>query len=317
MTATSSARQDNSINTPDIQQVIIELEKVILGKQNVLKLALTCLLAKGHLLIEDVPGMGKTTLSQALARVLGIDFQRIQFTSDLLPADVLGVSVFQRDSENFQFRAGPVFTQCLLADEINRATPKTQSALLEAMEERQVTVDGQTRLLPAPFFVIGTQNPNNQIGTFALPESQLDRFTMRITMGYLDAKTELQLLTGLSPRDQLDQLQPIADPGLIQQWQRQVKNIKIADSLIRYIQTILHHSRKPDVFLQGLSPRAGLAIKTAAQAWARLHQRDHVLPDDIQQIVPYVVAHRLETPQQEPATFDDIRNKLIKPLAIP
>jgi MoxR-like ATPase len=274
-------------------RVLATAGEVILGKGHAIRLALACLLARGHLLIEDVPGVGKTTLAQVLARVLGLDFQRVQFTSDLLPADILGVSVYDRESGHFDFRPGPIFAQVLLADEVNRATPKTQSALLEAMEERQVTQDGETRALPEPFFVIATQNPMRQIGTFALPESQLDRFAMRISLGYPDASAERALLTGRDRRDLLVNLPAVLDAQRLGALQREVPTVRVAEALLDYLQALIAHTRTAPEYEAGLSPRAGLGVLRAAQAWALLDDRGHVLPEDVQAVLPAVVNHRL------------------------
>jgi len=281
---------------PDItplHHAISRLGDIIVGKQQVLRLAVTCLLARGHLLIEDLPGVGKTTLAHAIAKIMGLQYNRIQFTSDLLPADILGVSVFEQSTANFKFHPGPIFAQLILADEVNRATPKTQSALLEAMEERQVTIEGETRSLPEPFFVIATQNPTYQIGTFALPESQLDRFLMRLQLGYPDPKAERGLLAGRDRRELLETLEPCLHPEDILAYQQAVSRIHASDALLDYVQTIVGYSRdNPDIAV-GLSPRAGLALLRAARAWALLEDRDHVLPDDIQTVLPGVVTHRL------------------------
>ena len=254
---------------------------------------MACILARGHLLIEDVPGVGKTTLSHALARLLGLDFQRIQFTSDLMPADVIGVTVFDRESSTFRFHPGPIFAQILLADEINRASPKAQSALLEAMEEHQVTVDGETRPLPEPFFVIATQNPLHQVGTFPLPESQLDRFLMRINLGYPDAKAERELLQGAERRELIAHLEPAMNAEQLMQLQKAVPQMQVSDALLDYVQALIAHTRHSPRFSQGLSPRAGIAILRAAQAWAMMEGRRQVLPEDVQAILPSVVGHRL------------------------
>lgn len=269
-------------------------EQVILGKNHQLRLALACLMARGHLLIEDQPGMGKTTLAHLLARVLGLEFQRLQFTSDLLPADIIGASIYDRDSGKFNFHRGPIFTQLLLADEVNRATPKCQSALLEAMEEQQVTVEGETHVLPSPFFVIATQNPLHQIGTFPLPESQLDRFLMRLTMGYPDHKAERELLAGRDRRELMAQLTPVLSAAQLLAIQAQVTNVHVAAPLLDYVQSLLAFSRQAPEFIIGLSPRAGLAMLRAGQAWALLHGRNHLLPEDIQTILPAVAGHRLQ-----------------------
>ena len=267
--------------------------EIILGKRRELRLAIACLLAGGHLLIEDLPGVGKTTLAHLLARLLGLQFQRIQFTSDLLPADIVGVSIFDRDSGIFRFHQGPIFTQVLLTDEVNRATPRAQSALLEAMEERQVTVEGETHLLPDPFFVIATQNPSDQIGTFPLPESQLDRFLMRISIGYPSRSAERELLNGENRRVLLGRIDPVLNFDDLRRLQRQVNGIHVAAPLMEYIQDLLTYSRQAPSFGTGLSPRAGLALVQAAKAWALMDGRGHVLPEDVQEIVPAVVAHRL------------------------
>lgn len=273
--------------------IIAKASEVILGKEQQIKLALACILARGHLLIEDLPGMGKTTLAHTLAQVLGLQFQRVQFTSDLLPADILGVSVYDRNAASFKFHPGPVFTNVLLADEINRATPKTQSALLEVMEEAQVTIDAMTHQLPQPFFVIATQNPSSQIGTFPLPESQLDRFLMRISLGYPNAASEQQLLKNNGGRAQLANIRPVIDSEQLQTLQAICHNIHVSDELLDYLQTILKYTRQSTAFNAGLSPRAGLSIKQCAQAWAMIAGRDHVIPEDIQAILPSVAGHRL------------------------
>ncbi len=273
--------------------IIAKTSEVILGKDQQIKLALACILAKGHLLIEDLPGMGKTTLAHTLAQVLGLQFQRLQFTSDLLPADVLGVSVYDRNTANFKFHPGPIFTNVLLADEINRATPKTQSALLEVMEEAQVTIDAVTYTLPQPFFVIATQNPSSQIGTFALPESQLDRFLMRITLNYPDAASERKLLQNNGGRDQLTKLSAVIDSKQLQDLQASSQEVYVSDALLDYLQAILKYTRQSAQFNAGLSPRAGLNIKQCSQAWAMLDGRDYVIPEDIQAILPSVADHRL------------------------
>jgi MoxR-like ATPase len=257
------------------------------------RLAVTCLLARGHLLIEDIPGVGKTTLAHALGATLGLQFQRIQFTSDLLPADILGVSIYDRESGKFHFHAGPIFSQLILADEVNRATPKSQSALLEAMEEHQVTVEGQTRALPEPFFVIATQNPSHQIGTFPLPESQLDRFLMRITLGYPDPGAERALLQATDRRELLPQLRHCMTPEELVSLQRAARGVHASSALLDYIQALADYSRKHVDYVNGLSPRAALALLNAARAWAFMHGHPQVLPEDVQAILPSVVAHRL------------------------
>ncbi len=295
--------------------IIAKTSEVILGKEQQIKLALACILARGHLLIEDLPGMGKTTLAHALAQVLGLQFQRVQFTSDLLPADVLGVSVYDRNTANFKFHPGPVFTNVLLADEINRATPKTQSALLEVMEEAQVTIDSTTYTLPKPFFVIATQNPSSQIGTFALPESQLDRFLMRITINYPDAASERKLLQSNGGRVQLAKLNPVIDAKQLQTLQTACQEVHVSDALLDYLQAILKYTRQSAQFNAGLSPRAGLSLKQCAQAWAMLEGRDHVIPEDIQSILPSVAGHRLVSNNTLTGNADNIA-QLLKSVAV-
>src|ERR671938_547144 len=256
-----------------IDRVVRQVGGIILGKELQIRLALACLLARGHLLIEDVPGVGKTTLAHVLARSLGLQFQRIQFTSDMLPADILGVSIFERESGGFKFHPGPIFAQVILADEVNRATPKTQSALLEAMEEHQVTAEGETRKLPAPFFVIATQNPSEQVGTFPLPESQLDRFTMRIELGYPDRGAERALLAGIDRRDLLSTLDPCMTPAELMELQSNVQRIYVSGALLDYVQAIVEHTRRSPDYVAGLSPRAALALVHSAKAWALLEGR--------------------------------------------
>ncbi len=277
-----------------LERVLARLEEVILGKRQALRLTLACVLARGHLLVEDVPGVGKTTLSHALARTLGLAYRRIQFTSDLLPADILGASVYEPEARRFRFHPGPIFVQLVLADEINRATPKTQSALLEAMEEHQVTLDGDCHPLPAPFIVIATQNPLEQAGTFALPESQLDRFLMRLSLGYPDAAAERDLLRGTDRRLLCEGLAPALTPDLLCAWQARACRVHTSDPLIDYVQALLRHTRECGSFRQGLSPRAGLALLGAARAWALLEGRDHVLPEDVQAVFAAVAMHRLQ-----------------------
>jgi MoxR-like ATPase len=274
--------------------VIDQASTIILGKKHQLSLALACLLARGHILIEDLPGVGKTTLAHVMAKILGLEYSRIQFTSDLLPADILGVSIFEREAGAFQFHPGPIFSQVILADEINRATPKAQSALLEAMEEQQVSIEGETRPLPSPFFVIATQNPTFQVGTFPLPESQLDRFLMRIELGYPDKTAERALLTGQDRRDLLEKLQPCLSAEQLLAMQSGVGQVHASDGLLDYLQIILDFTRKSPDFVSGLSPRAGLALLHCAKAWALMDGRNHVLPEDVQTVLPYVVTHRLK-----------------------
>ncbi|NKF23315.1 AAA family ATPase [Solimonas marina] len=276
-----------------VAPVLQRLNQIILGKDAQLRLVLACLLARGHLLIEDIPGMGKTTLALALARVLGLHFQRVQFTSDLLPADILGVSVFETATSAFRFVPGPIFSQLVLADEVNRASPKTQSALLEAMEERQVTAEGDTRALPEPFFVIATQNPSYQLGTFPLPESQLDRFLMRLSLGYPSPDAERQLLLERERRDLLDELQPVLQPAELLDLQQQVRGVRTAPALVDYILALVQRTRELPGLRQGLSPRAGLGLRRAAQAWAFIEGRSGVIPEDVQAVFAAVVGHRL------------------------
>ena len=274
--------------------VVSALNKVLLGKENQVRLALCGLLARGHLLIEDIPGMGKTTLSHALAKIMGLSYQRIQFTNDLLPADVLGYSMYDKQAGGLAFHPGPIFAQVVLADEINRASPRTQSALLEAMEERQVSIEGETRPLPTPFFVIATQNPIEQGGTFPLPESQLDRFLMRLRLGYPDPKAERELLEGEDRTHLTDRLQAILPHDELVALQQAVEKVSASPALLDYLQRLLEQSRRMPGLLYGLSPRAGLGLLRAAKAWALMEGRNHVLPDDVQAVFPAVAEHRLE-----------------------
>lgn len=300
-----------------LSQTSQAIGSIILGKNNQIQLALSCLLASGHLLIEDLPGVGKTTLSLTLAKVFGLDFQRIQFTSDLLPSDVLGVSIFDTQTQNFNFHQGPVFTQVLLADEINRSTPKTQSALLEAMEEKQVTQDGVTRKLPQPFFVIATQNPSEQVGTFPLPESQLDRFLMRINIGYPNQQAEMELLKGNNRQHMIQQLTPVITPNQLLELQSIVEKVHMSPALLNYVLLLIRSSRLSPWFISGLSPRAGLALQRCARAWAFLQGRDHVLPEDVQQILPCVAAHRLQiNPEHLDKNIDELIDLLIKQVPV-
>lgn len=276
-----------------IESIITSVGQILLGKDQQVRLALTCLFARGHLLIEDLPGMGKTTLAQCLAKVLGLEYERIQFTSDLLPADILGVSVFNQQKSSFEFHSGPIFTQVLLADEINRTTPKTQSALLEAMEERQVTVEGETRVLPEPFFVIATQNPLSQAGTYPLPESQLDRFLMRISLGYPGASAERMLFQGVDPRRRLETTKALINVQQLTEIQASVDKVKATDQLLDYLQRLVEFTRTDEAFSLGLSPRGALAVLKAAKAWALVHNRDHLLPEDLQTVLPVTAAHRV------------------------
>ncbi|NNL06541.1 MAG: MoxR family ATPase [Gammaproteobacteria bacterium] len=276
-----------------LQHAAASIGKVILGKDEQIRLALTCLVARGHLLIEDMPGVGKTTLAHAIAQVMGLEFQRIQFTSDLLPADVLGVAVYDRERASFEFHQGPVFSNFVLADEVNRATPKTQSALLEAMEEHQVTVEGETRDLPAPFFVIATQNPMHQIGTYPLPESQLDRFLMRLHLGFPDRQAERELLQGEDRREIIQHISPVLDGAKLASIQKQAANIHVSDALLDYVQSLLEFTRMSPMFEFGLSPRGGLALLNSAKALALIEGKEFVLPEHIKQVLPSVVNHRL------------------------
>ena len=276
-----------------LKTLINQLNTVIVGKPTQVQDCVACLLAGGHLLIEDVPGVGKTTLAHALSRSFGLQFSRVQFTADLMPSDLSGVSIYERQKESFVFHPGPLFAQVLLADEINRASPKTQSALLEAMEEKQVTIEGATRPLPVPFFVIATQNPHDQLGTYALPESQLDRFHMRISLGYPDRAAERELLRGADRRDMLDNLQAVLTPHELLELQQQVMKVHAAEPLLNYLQDLMAATRSGRWFLQGLSPRAGIAVMRAAKAQAFLNHRDYVAPDDIAGVLPQTAAHRL------------------------
>lgn len=282
----------SATQTP-LHDVINAANRVIFGKETQIRLALACLLARGHLLIEDLPGVGKTTLAHALSRLLGLKFARIQFTSDMLPADVIGISVFDRERNDFRFVPGALFTQVLLADEINRATPKTQSALLEAMEERQVTTDGVTRALPEPFFVIATQNPSTQIGTFALPESQLDRFLLRLEIGYPDRRAERALLESGGTRSGMPDLGACLTPEQLPALQMSADAVHVAPALFDYVQRLVEATRASPLFVHGLSPRAALALVAAARAWAFIDGRAMVLPEDVQAVLPGVAAHRL------------------------
>ena len=284
---------------PTFDPVFKQLNAIILGKQTVLKQMLTCILAGGHILLEDVPGVGKTTLATSLAAVLGLKYQRVQFTNDMLPADLLGINVFQPNEGNFKFHPGPVFNQFVLTDEINRASPKVQSALLEAMEERQVSVDGRTYRLPKPFLVVATQNPSEQLGTFPLPESQLDRFMMRLSMGYPVAEAEKQLYFQGDRRKLLPALKAVGSPEVLAQWQQQVQDITLSEAVADYIFRLVAATRRAGLFAVGLSPRAGLAIANAAKAWAFLEGRDFVLPEDVKAVWVPVSNHRLQSLQQQ------------------
>jgi MoxR-like ATPase len=301
-----------------VSGAIAQLNRIILGKEHQLRLCISCLLARGHLLIEDIPGVGKTTLAHALAETLGLSYQRIQFTSDLLPADIIGVSVFERETSGFRFHKGPVFSQLVLADEVNRATPKAQSALLEAMEEHQVTADGHTYPLAAPFFVIATQNPVYQIGTYPLPESQLDRFLMRLGLGYPDPTLERQLLMGQDRRDLLATLSPVLSPQQLLLMQTMVPKVHASDALLDYVQAIVRHTRESTQYEAGLSPRASIALLRAAQAWAMIHGHTGVLPEDVQAVLCAVVGHRLKPRDDSGAkTADEIGRAVLEAVAVP
>ncbi|MGD2160745.1 MAG: MoxR family ATPase [Gammaproteobacteria bacterium] len=306
----SSVTSIRKAATSVLSQAAESIGQIILGKDDQIRLALTCLVARGHLLIEDLPGVGKTTLAHAIAQVMGLDFQRIQFTSDLLPSDVLGVAVYDRERAVFEYHQGPIFANFILADEVNRATPKTQSALLEAMEEYQVTVEGETRDLPQPFFVIATQNPMHQIGTYPLPESQLDRFLMRLHLGFPDRSAERELLQGEDRRDMIEHIKPVLDAGKLITIQKQAAAMHVAEALLDYVQAILDFSRSSPMFEFGLSPRGGLALLGSARALALIDGKDFVLPEHIKQVLPAVVNHRLvntsdelESRQQTAADF--------------
>jgi MoxR-like ATPase len=286
-------RQLQPTGTSPVARIIEAASQIILGKEAQIRMALACLIARGHLLIEDIPGVGKTTLAHVLARSLGLHFQRIQFTSDMLPADIIGVSIYERDGGAFKFHPGPIFAQVILADEVNRATPKTQSALLEAMEEHQVTAEGETRKLPEPFFVIATQNPTEQVGTFPLPESQLDRFLMRIELGYPDRNAERALLSGTDRRDMLASLDACMGPGELVELQGNAQRVHVAPALLDYVQALIDYTRRAPEFISGLSPRAALALVHSARAWALIEGRDKVIPEDVQAVLPGVAGHRL------------------------
>ncbi len=299
-----------------LQHLLTTASRVILGKERQIRLAVCCLLARGHLLIEDVPGVGKTTLSHTLARLLGLSYQRVQFTSDLLPADILGAAIFDQDKHAFRFHPGPIFHQILLADEINRAPPKTQSALLEAMEEQQVSIEGETHPLPQPFFVIATQNPLHQQGTFPLPESQLDRFLMRVTLGYPEPEAERELLRGHDRNELLQTLPACLAIEELLQLQRQVNAVHVSEALLDYVQGLLGYSRQAPEFPLGLSPRAGLGLLQAARAWAFLTGRDCVYPDDVREVLTAVVAHRLRSSAM-PIDDESCLRPLFEQVAVP
>lgn len=294
-----------------LSQAIEHTCQVLIGKQQQVKLALTCLLADGHLLIEDLPGMGKTTLSHTLAKILGLDYSRVQFTSDLLPADMLGINIFDNSEQSFHFHPGPIFNQLVLADEINRASPKTQSALLEAMEENQVSLDGVTRALPSPFFVIGTQNPLHQSGTYPLPESQLDRFLMRIQLGYPDLAAEKSMLSAPIAQTQTP-IQPVMSISEFKQAQHQATLVHASDKLIDYILQLVTFSRESQLFANPLSPRASKAILRAAKAWAFISERDYLIPEDVQAILPSVAEHRLRSASSDFSVAGSLSQQLLE-----
>ena len=301
----------------DIEKAIAAIETIILGKSNQIELAVCCLIARGHCLIEDLPGVGKTTLSQTIAQVFGLDFNRIQFTSDLLPADILGVSIFDPEQQVFKFHPGPVFAHFILADEINRATPKTQSALLEAMEERQITVEGATHRLEEPFFVIGTQNPLDQSGTFPLPESQLDRFMMKISLGYPDQAAERALLSGGNPREMMFRMESEVSKGRFIEIQSAVDHVHCSEPLLTYVQHLIQATRNPGLFVYGLSPRAGLAVIQASRSWALMKGRSHAEPGDVQSVFGAIADHRLTPSEQHSRPTMDLVNDLIEQTPIP
>jgi len=296
-----------------LNAVLAQINRVILGKDAQIRLCLACLLARGHLLIEDIPGVGKTTLAHAIAKTFGLSFQRVQFTSDLLPADVLGVSIFDRETGKFRFQRGPIFAELVLADEINRASPKAQSALLEAMEERQVTLDGQTMPLPEPFFVVATQNPQEQVGTFPLPESQLDRFLMRVHLGYPAAAAERELLSGLDRRELVKSLGTICGAEALRKLQQGVQEIHVAPALLDYVQALVAHTRSAAGLSIGLSPRAAIGLLRAARAWALIAGRHSVIPEHVQAVFPAVVEHRLGTRDTGPAAA----SRLLEAVPVP
>ena len=299
-----------------IENVLDLVGKIILGKRKQVSLAISCLLAGGHLLIEDIPGVGKTTLAQVLARALGLDFSRIQFTSDLLPADVVGITIYRTETGAFEFQPGPVFSEVVLADELNRATPKAQSALLEAMEEHQVTVDGESHQLPEPFFVIATQNPINHIGTFPLPESQLDRFMMRIKIGYPNRNIERDLLTRIDPRKLLSGIKPLMNSEQVVGLQEAAVTVHTSDALLDYAQALVDTSRQATWLIHGLSPRAGMGLIRSARAWAMINGRDHVVPEDLQQIATAVLDHRLQITTSEESSRG-LAKRLVQETEIP
>jgi len=306
----------NAVQEP-LNAIRQTLNSIILGKTEQIDLSMCCLLAGGHLLIEDLPGVGKTTLALALAQTFGLDFQRIQFTSDLLPADISGVSIFDPKIQQFEFHKGAIFTQCLLADEINRSTPKTQSALLEAMEEHQVSIDGKTLKLPQPFFVVATQNPLDQSGTYPLPESQLDRFMMRLELGYPNEQAEINLYSGLSTRDQINDITPIMNSDFVVKLQQSCRQIHTSEPLIKYIQHLISATRQSHLFSYGLSPRAGLAVVKASKCWALLNNRNYVEPSDVKAVFSAIAAHRLIPLEDNSKGAVGLIHNILNEIAIP
>lgn len=293
-----------------LDKIITAVSEVILGKDDKIKMALACMLARGHLLIEDLPGMGKTTLSHALAMVMGLSYKRVQFTSDMLPGDIIGTNIFDAKTQSFSLHKGPIFTQVLLADEINRSSPKTQSALLEAMEEHQITIDGDTLPLPEPFFVIATQNPMHQTGTYPLPESQLDRFLMQVTLGYPDRDIEKQLYQGMNPREKIAHMKPLIN---LEEWmalQKQVHDISVSDTVLNYVQRLVDYTRYSGECKWGLSPRAAVGLVEGARAWSVLHHREHVVLEDVQAVFAPVVTHRLRY-QMRGGTHVDVARAIL------
>lgn len=315
--AVQLSRQQPTPASTSLDTALGRAGEIILGKRPQIRLAVACLLARGHLLIEDLPGVGKTTLAHLLARLFGLRFQRVQFTSDMLPADIIGATVYERDTAGFTFHPGPVFSQLVLADEVNRATPKTQSALLEAMEERQVTVDGETRPLPEPFFVVATQNPGTQIGTFPLPESQLDRFLMRIRLGYPDQAAEHELLRGRDRREMLAELTPAMAPEDLAAFQTRVDAVHVSNALVDYVQALLAYTRRDHAYITGLSPRAGLALLRAARAWSLLDGRNAVLPEDVQAVFASVAGHRLQSRNEPTGRHQTAAEQILTEVPVP
>jgi MoxR-like ATPase len=300
-----------------LTEAVATVNQIIVGKEHQVKLAFSCLLAGGHLLIEDLPGVGKTTLASALATVIGVHYQRIQFTSDLLPADILGVSIYRRDQEKFEFYPGPIFSELVLADEINRATPKSQSALLEAMAEGQVTIEGKTHMLPKPFFVIATQNPVDLVGTFPLPDSQLDRFLLSISLGYPEPELERELLTAKDRKLVLRDTQAVVSPDEILQLSADCQNVHVSEALLDYVQALLAETRNSRWFETGLSPRAGIAMLQCSKAFAFLEGRDFAMPEDVKAIFPGLARHRMSVPHGLEASVGEQISSILNQVAIP